>query len=606
MITKLPLFINTSHHDTIPDWSKIDPKPLLCITKATEGSTFRDATMPTFMAEMKKNGIHRGVFHFHRKAVSESAQALNFINYVRDIIEDDDIIVLDVEEGGETAQQLMDWYILVMAEFPRNKFWIYSRKNILDPIPMFLRSVISIFNSNPVERDLFVYGDHPLNAIQMNADQRTFFRTQLDATWTAGYPYNPDLYSSVPAAYVPDQTKWPVVKAWQYSDKGQITGISSAVDLDWMSPELVSELGEAPNDDVVTEPYIGVKHIEGVRNGWKFFLQVIDPNLVVYATPCPATRQTVSSIAIQFDADIGTNGGEWDRITGLLKDYSVDDRRVVVGRKEPVPSLMVLSNGDIVIDHKNVANVEEAVSGLRYLIQNRQIKTYLYGSEPQYTEGHSRTIECLTADGKHIQIVSEGVYPNQGLKLHEVAELALEYGAVVAFDSGGGGDSTMYMDGKVLNVPENIDNNGQNVERRLPQVKLIFAQKNGDPMPTIGTAKEALGNVAVIRETPSRYGKEITRIPAYSTVEFVEKVPVVPQGTADKDGEMWLKLADGQSYVNWRLYSNGVLKDYFTIIQEPETPPVEPPVSSDIPMTLSWDETDTHLGGSVSWVVKAK
>jgi hypothetical protein len=137
----------------------------------------------------------------------------------------------------------------------------------------------------------------------------------------------------------------------------------------------------------------------------------------------------------------------------------------------------------ILIDHLNASNVEQAFTGLRYLMQGGVIKRYLYDpTDPLYevataTEGHSRTIYGLTAAGRLLVLCSEGAYPNQGLTLYQATQLLQQNGAVVAFDGGSGGDMTCVLDGQSLLTPENPGG----AERYLPAVFCISA-KDGTTM----------------------------------------------------------------------------------------------------------------------------
>jgi hypothetical protein len=235
-----------------------------------------------------------------------------------------------------------------------------------------------------------------------------------------------------------------------------------------------------------------------------------------------------------------------------------------------------------VIDHRSVTGVTQAISGLRYLLQNGQIPSYLDGIEPQYTEGHSRSIHALDASGCHLCLTSAGRYPNQGLTLKQAAVLMKQYGAVIAFDSGGGGDVTEVIDGQLTNIPENIDASGNHLQRALPQFLLTYTKNGGSSMN--GKAKEALGNVSTVRLAPSRYGTDAgRRIAAYSTIEFMEIVPVSMMGSADAIGDKWLKLPDG-TYVNYVLAG----KTYYTILSQPTTDPEPetPPEGGTLPATF--------------------
>ena len=202
----------------MPDFAQVWPRPLLVFTKATEGLTMVDNTFSKYFADLKQDGIARGAYHFFRKAVDAYKQAKHFCDTVRPHITDKDILVLDVEEGGEKASQLWAWFDHARRQFPNNQFMLYSRKNILDPIVMTL-----------AEREYFK--DIPV--------------------WTAGYPTFPDLYSKPPAGYIPDQSKFGPVWVWQYSSHGQVQGISGDVDCNWLDPVFAATL---PVPEPPTQP----------------------------------------------------------------------------------------------------------------------------------------------------------------------------------------------------------------------------------------------------------------------------------------------------------------------------------------------------------------
>ena len=95
-----------------------------------------------------------------------------------------------------------------------------------------------------------------------------------------------------------------------------------------------------------------------------------------------------------------------------------------------------------------------------------------------------------------------------------------------------------------------------------------------------GTAREARGTTSTVRDKPSRYGNGLYSIPANSTIEYVEKVPVVVSGSADNAADTWLKLPDG-NFVNHILA--GVT--YYTILTQPSTEP--PPTPGNKPIEIS-------------------
>jgi len=200
MQIKIPAAYDTSHWQTVPDFALIEPRPALVITKATEADNFTDSTFLKYFADLKQDGILRGAYHFHRKFTNPITQAEHFVKTISPVLETKDILALDIEEGGETAAQIIAWLDYVQAQFS-NLMLIYSRKNILDPIPM-------------------------------TESQKT--RLKQIPIWTAGYPWFPDLFSVVPAGYIPDQTKWGPVYLWQYGK--QILPGAGETDVNWISP----------------------------------------------------------------------------------------------------------------------------------------------------------------------------------------------------------------------------------------------------------------------------------------------------------------------------------------------------------------------------------
>lgn len=209
-MVKLPPVYDISHWKEVLDFNLITPKPIMMITKATEGIYLKDSKFIRFFDGMKKAGYHRGAYHFNRKFYSGVDQAKFFLNTIRSYIDDKTILILDVEEGGEKASELLDWFNYIYTYAPNNDVLLYSRRNILE-------------------------------AMNMTSSQKESFKKIK--TWIAGYPYNPDLYESIPSFYIPDQTRFGEVVLWQYNEHGQIEGIQGDTDLNWISPEYIQTLG---------------------------------------------------------------------------------------------------------------------------------------------------------------------------------------------------------------------------------------------------------------------------------------------------------------------------------------------------------------------------
>ena len=112
-----------------------------------------------------------------------------------------------------------------------------------------------------------------------------------------------------------------------------------------------------------------------------------------------------------------------------------------------------------------------------------------------------------------------------------------------------------------------------------------------------GTAKEALGNISKVRNKPSRYGAEVSTLPAYNTLNFSKIVPVIVSGVADNATDEWFDLtgdASNPRFVNYKL--NGTY--YYTIT----TPPaVNKPAVIDINLATGSVVTVKDPLGNVLW-----
>jgi len=209
MNIKLPVIYDTSHWKDVPDFALVRPRPLAVFTKATEGLSYIDDTFERYFADLKQDGIARGCYHFFRKAFDAVKQAEHFIRAVERHITNRDVLILDMEEGGEKASQLWSWFTTVRSRFPSNHYLLYSSKRLLDPIAM-----------TTAEKEYF----------------------KQIPVWTAGYPFFPDLYAAPPASYIPDQSKFGPVWMWQYTDRGNVSGISGGVDCNWIDPVFAAML----------------------------------------------------------------------------------------------------------------------------------------------------------------------------------------------------------------------------------------------------------------------------------------------------------------------------------------------------------------------------
>ncbi len=120
--------------------------------------------------------------------------------------------------------------------------------------------------------------------------------------------------------------------------------------------------------------------------------------------------------------------------------------------------------------------VEDIVAGVPRLIANGKIAVTWEqeGSSRAFVETrHPRTAIAKLKDGKLLFIVADGRSETSGgIGLKDLAAYLLELGAVDAMNLDGGGSSTMYLDGKVVNRPS--DKEG---ERKVGDAIIISLRK---------------------------------------------------------------------------------------------------------------------------------
>lgn len=543
MIIKTPVCYDTSHWRTVPNFAEVTPRPFLVITKATEGETYVDPTFVPYFLDLAQDGIHRGAFHFHRKTSNPVTQARHFCNTVRPYLINKDLVILDVEEGGESAAALVAWFEIVMADFPDNLPVIYSRKNILDPIPM-------------------------------NAAQRAFFR-QYIKTWTAGYPYFPDLYNEPPASYIPDQTKYGPVIVWQYTDRAPVAGIEPPrVDANWLSPLLVALLGgtPTPNPEPIPFGYTALR-----RYGSNAYIVKLERFERAHVTNTQGVLTPVSAAASIRGATYAINGDGWTGTPKRPLSLAASDAQVYQAEQYDFrPFINIGPTNGIEIDHQNQV-LWNTVSGTRYLVQNGR-NVFAGSTDPEHvTERHPRSAVGYTAGQHLILCVVDGrSQASQGVTLKELAQILIEAGASWALELDGGGSSALWVNDRIVNIPSD------GAERAVINHLLIWTEETTMQN---GTAREALGNTSTIRQTPSRYGTDTgRRVSPNQTIEFVEVVPAQVQGSADNPNDQWFELPDG-SFVNYILSG----RSYYTILTQPENPEPEPEPG----LPAAWDVVQT-------------
>jgi exopolysaccharide biosynthesis protein len=122
-------------------------------------------------------------------------------------------------------------------------------------------------------------------------------------------------------------------------------------------------------------------------------------------------------------------------------------------------------------------DVEDIVGGVPQLIKNGKVD--VTWEQEKTTKAfvetrHPRTAVAKLKDGKFLMITVDGRSESSGgISLYDLAALLLELGATDAMNLDGGGSTTMFLDGKVVNHPS--DKEG---ERKVSDAILVAPRIN--------------------------------------------------------------------------------------------------------------------------------
>jgi lysozyme len=183
--------VDVSHWDGTIDWGQVHSAGIaFAIAKATEADGYVDPTFDTNRQNAEAAGVAFGAYHFFRANVDPTTQANHFLDTIGSVEPGEISPTLDLEttdgEGGSTiAQRAVTFMQVVQAQTGR--------------VPMVYTSP-SFFNSTIGAPDSFAP-----------------FLLWI-ANWQVSCPDVPSVWSD-----------W---TAWQYTDSGSVSGISTAVDRD--------------------------------------------------------------------------------------------------------------------------------------------------------------------------------------------------------------------------------------------------------------------------------------------------------------------------------------------------------------------------------------
>ena len=182
--------------------------------------------------------------------------------------------------------------------------------------------------------------------------------------------------------------------------------------------------------------------------------------------------ETTSSMAENNNAILAVNGDYYgtDRSGYVIKNGVI--YRNTVRNDSEYPDLAVYKDGSFKIIYETEVTAEELLAdGVvnlfafgPSLIENGEISVDQNTEVRQAMTKNPRTAIGIVDKNHYILVVSDGrTNESEGLSLYELAEVLKEYGATTAYNLDGGGSSTMYFNGNIVNNPTT---NGHRISER--------------------------------------------------------------------------------------------------------------------------------------------
>ncbi len=198
-------------------------------------------------------------------------------------------------------------------------------------------------------------------------------------------------------------------------------------------------------------------------------------------------RATVPAIAKQTNADIAINAGYFKIDPDKNKDGKPSGTLVIDGKvyqvKNGKQALVVITKGKLAITQANPKRImtsnNSIVSGIPLLIDHGQVAKDLAEKTSQfYVMRHARTAIGVRSDGHVVIVVAEqGVDKTNGLTMSDLASLMKSLHCQYAINLDGGGSSTLYLNGKLMNltIGDKDESNGLSVVRPVSDA-IIFSR----------------------------------------------------------------------------------------------------------------------------------
>ncbi len=176
-------------------------------------------------------------------------------------------------------------------------------------------------------------------------------------------------------------------------------------------------------------------------------------------------KDKTSEIAKSVNAVFAVNGDFYGaQETGYVIRNGVLYRNTAKKNQE---DLVILSDGSFLIINESEVTAEElmkmgAVQVLSFgpgLIENGEIAVTEADEVGKAKTSNPRTAIGVISEGHYIFVVSDGrTDESKGLSLYELAEFMQDLGVETAYNLDGGGSSTMYFAGEIVNNPTTTGN----------------------------------------------------------------------------------------------------------------------------------------------------
>ena len=167
-------------------------------------------------------------------------------------------------------------------------------------------------------------------------------------------------------------------------------------------------------------------------------------------------KETTSAMAAENDAVLAINGDYYGfRSTGFVMRNGTLYRDTANGDTQ---ALVIDQDGNFsIVDEsttsaESLTNAQQILSFGPALIEDSQIVVSTSAEVSQSMTSNPRTAIGQIGENHYVIIVSEGrTSDSEGLTLYQLAEQFEELGAATAYNLDGGGSSTLYFNGKVVN-----------------------------------------------------------------------------------------------------------------------------------------------------------